>query len=81
MANEVAKLLDAGVAPVEEIDRAMRLGAGFPEGPATIADKRGVGRLYRTLTDLYAGGEAPRYEPSPYLADLAESGAWFRGGG
>ncbi|SIR20118.1 3-hydroxyacyl-CoA dehydrogenase /Enoyl-CoA hydratase [Haladaptatus litoreus] len=74
MANEVAKLVGNEVAPADEIDEAVMLGAGFPEGPARMADDAGLDVLLETLEDLYSETGAERYEPADYLAERADVG-------
>ncbi|MFB6219686.1 MAG: enoyl-CoA hydratase-related protein, partial [Halobacteriaceae archaeon] len=81
MANEVAKLVAGGVADAEAIDRAMRLGAGFPEGPASMADQRGVAALHERLVERYEETGAPRYAPADELAEMADAGRGFRENG
>ncbi|MXR22112.1 3-hydroxyacyl-CoA dehydrogenase/enoyl-CoA hydratase family protein [Halobacterium bonnevillei] len=79
MANEVAKLVGNDVADPPEIDDAVMLGAGYPEGPARMADNAGIEHLYETLSDLYAETEAVRYEPAAELERLASEGEQFHG--
>jgi enoyl-CoA hydratase/3-hydroxyacyl-CoA dehydrogenase len=79
MANEVAKLVGNDVAPVDDIDEAVMLGAGFPEGPAKLADSAGFDSLYETLSDLYDETGAARYEPADYLEERAGDG-FYEGG-
>jgi enoyl-CoA hydratase / 3-hydroxyacyl-CoA dehydrogenase len=74
MANEVAKLVGNDVAPAGEIDDAVMLGAGFPEGPARMADEAGLDTLLETLEDLYEETGAERYEPDDYLEERAGVG-------
>ncbi|WP_227354012.1 3-hydroxyacyl-CoA dehydrogenase/enoyl-CoA hydratase family protein [Haladaptatus salinisoli] len=74
MANEVAKLVGNDVAPASEIDDAVMLGAGFPEGPARMADEAGLDTLLETLEDLHEETGAARYEPADYLEERAEVG-------
>ena len=74
MANEVAKLVGNDVAPAGDIDEAVMLGAGFPEGPAKLADNKGLDSLYETLSDVYDETGAARYEPAPALGELAGEG-------
>ncbi|MFB6295290.1 MAG: 3-hydroxyacyl-CoA dehydrogenase NAD-binding domain-containing protein [Halobacteriales archaeon] len=77
MANEVAKLVEGDVADPPAIDEAMQLGAGFPEGPASLADEAGLETLADALADRYeATGEA-RYEPADLLVAYAEEGRDF----
>ncbi|NIB99590.1 3-hydroxyacyl-CoA dehydrogenase/enoyl-CoA hydratase family protein [Halobacterium sp. R2-5] len=79
MANEVAKLVGGDVANPAEIDEAVQLGAGYPEGPAKMADEAGVEHLYETLANAYEETGAERYEPADELERLAEAGEGFYG--
>ncbi|GGN15523.1 3-hydroxyacyl-CoA dehydrogenase/enoyl-CoA hydratase family protein [Halarchaeum nitratireducens] len=75
MANETAKLVEADVASPTEIDEALMLGAGFPEGPGKLADRAGLTSLYETLAG--ARSDAPRYEPADELVERAGAGETF----
>jgi enoyl-CoA hydratase/3-hydroxyacyl-CoA dehydrogenase len=77
MANEVAKLIGGDVAPASDIDEAVMLGAGFPNGPATLADERGLGDLHATLENLHDETGAARYEPAGSLGEAAASGGFY----
>jgi enoyl-CoA hydratase/3-hydroxyacyl-CoA dehydrogenase len=78
MANEVAALVGDDVADAATVDTAMQLGAGFPDGPARMADEAGLAALVETLDDLREQTGAGRYEVRGYLRDLAASGEGFR---
>ncbi|WP_324662162.1 3-hydroxyacyl-CoA dehydrogenase/enoyl-CoA hydratase family protein [Haloarcula sediminis] len=77
MANETGKLVENDVAPVADIDEAVMLGGGFPEGPAKLADKAGLDTLVETLAEVYDQTEAERYEVSDGLADAAAEGGFY----
>ncbi|QLG26916.1 enoyl-CoA hydratase/isomerase family protein [Halorarum halophilum] len=77
MANEVAGLVGNDVADADAIDRAVMLGAGFPDGPAKMADAGGLDTLVESLDDLHEETGAERYEVVPLLRELAESGEGF----
>jgi enoyl-CoA hydratase/3-hydroxyacyl-CoA dehydrogenase len=77
MAAEVAALVDADVADAAAIDRALELGAGFSDGPAAMADDRGLDALVATLDDRREEADAPRYDVPASLRDRAESGGRF----
>ncbi|SFG35552.1 3-hydroxyacyl-CoA dehydrogenase /Enoyl-CoA hydratase [Halopelagius inordinatus] len=81
MANEVAGLVENDVADAEAIDRAVMLGAGFPDGPAKMADGAGLESLVETLDELREETGADRYEAVELLRELGDSGAGFRDGG
>lgn len=75
MANEVTKLVAADVAPLDDVDRAMKLGAGFPSGPSEMAEEYGTAQLVDTLQQWHDRTGDARYEPSAALATLAERDA------
>jgi enoyl-CoA hydratase/3-hydroxyacyl-CoA dehydrogenase len=79
MANEVAKLVGNDVASPAEIDEAVMLGAGYPEGPAKMADDTGIAHLRDTLAEAYEETGAARYEPADELGRLADAGEQFHG--
>ncbi|SEV89090.1 3-hydroxyacyl-CoA dehydrogenase/enoyl-CoA hydratase family protein [Halobacterium jilantaiense] len=81
MANEVAKLVGGDVADPAEIDEAVMLGAGYPDGPAKMADAAGLAHLHETLVDAHEASDHPRYEPAETLAEMAESDETFHGSG
>ncbi len=76
MANEVAALIGADVADRETIDRAVVLGAGFPDGPATLAADAGLDLLRDTLDSLAATTGAERYRARAELRAAAAAGGF-----
>jgi enoyl-CoA hydratase/3-hydroxyacyl-CoA dehydrogenase len=72
--NEASKLITDDVAAPDEIDDAMKLGAGFPEGPTEMADAIGYEQLYETLSRLHDETGEQRYEPTDHLTEWAEAG-------
>ncbi|WP_340100647.1 3-hydroxyacyl-CoA dehydrogenase/enoyl-CoA hydratase family protein [Salinibaculum salinum] len=81
MANEVGKLVQKDVAPVEDIDEAVKLGGGFPDGPAKLADKAGLDSLVETLEEAHDETGHARYEPSEGLEEAADDGGFYGGDG
>jgi enoyl-CoA hydratase/3-hydroxyacyl-CoA dehydrogenase len=79
MANEVAKLIENDVADADAIDEAVMLGAGFPDGPAKLADDAGLDDLVATLDDLDEGTGAARYAVTDFLREAAEDGGFYGG--
>ncbi|WP_135303291.1 3-hydroxyacyl-CoA dehydrogenase/enoyl-CoA hydratase family protein [Haloarcula amylovorans] len=77
MANEVGKLVENDVAPVADIDEAVMLGGGFPEGPAKLADKAGLDSLVETLEVVHEETGQERYEVSDGLRSAAEAGGFY----
>ncbi|WP_416841105.1 3-hydroxyacyl-CoA dehydrogenase NAD-binding domain-containing protein [Haloferax sp. DFSO52] len=79
MANEVAGLIGNDVAHADAIDRAVKLGGRFPDGPAKMADTAGIATLVDTLDELHDETGEDRYEAVDYIRDLADSGNGFYG--
>jgi enoyl-CoA hydratase/3-hydroxyacyl-CoA dehydrogenase len=77
MANEVGKLVQDDVAPVSDIDEAVMLGGGFPEGPGKMADNAGLETLVETLEELHQQTDEERYEISEGLRAAAEDGGFY----
>ena len=74
---EAARILEEGIASVEDIDKACRLGFGHPMGPFQISDFSGLDtglRVRRNLFDAY--GE--RYRSTPTLINLVNAGHFGR---
>jgi len=76
MANEVAGLIGDDVADADAIDEAVMLGAGFPDGPAKLADGEGLDVLVDTLDTLADETGERRYEATDYLREAAEAGGF-----
>jgi len=79
MANEVGKLVEQDVAPVADIDEAVMLGGGFPEGPGKMADNAGLETLVGTLEALHEETGEERYDVSTGLRDAAAEGGFYGG--
>jgi enoyl-CoA hydratase/3-hydroxyacyl-CoA dehydrogenase len=77
MANEVAKLVGEDVADPEEIDDAVMLGLGYPEGPAKMADDHGLADLVDTLDSAHEETGHARYEAADYLREAADAGGFY----
>ncbi|WP_254763510.1 3-hydroxyacyl-CoA dehydrogenase/enoyl-CoA hydratase family protein [Natrinema marinum] len=80
VANEAAKLIGGDVAPPESIDEAVKLGAGFPDGPVAMVDDYGLDRLHEALEAAYEETGHERYAPADYLAERAEDGGFYGDG-
>lgn len=73
MINEAAYMAYSGIAPVEKIDRMMRLAANFPMGPFEWADKIGLDHLI-TLLESLQKELGPKYQPCPLIRRKVEGG-------
>ncbi len=74
MINEAAFALFEGIATVEDIDKAMKLGTNQPMGPLTLADFIGLDTCLAIMEVLYQGFKDPKYRPCPLLAKMVEAG-------
>ena len=77
LANETGKLIQKDVAPPADIDKAVKLGAAFPKGPAKACDEFGLEALVEKLDELYEESGAARYEVSDGLREAAEEGGFY----
>jgi 3-hydroxybutyryl-CoA dehydrogenase len=62
------------VATPEDIDRAVTLGLGYPNGPLAWGDALGATRVLAVLEAMHALSGDPRYRPSPWLRRRAALG-------
>ena len=72
--NLACAIAQQGVASPDDINRAVQLGLGYPQGPLTWGDKLGAGRILALLQALLAATGDPRYRPSEWLARRAKLG-------
>jgi 3-hydroxybutyryl-CoA dehydrogenase len=73
--GEGLRLLAERLAPVEEIDRILRLGGGFPMGPFELMDLVGIDVGFEVARSFHeqSYGE-PRWRPSPLAARQVAAG-------
>ena len=76
MANEVGNLVGDDVSNPRDIDQAVMLGAGYPEGPAKMADAAGLETLVEHLDEKHEASGHPRYAVSDGLREAAEAGGF-----
>ncbi len=74
MLNEACFALNEGIATVEDIDTAMKLGTNVPMGPLTLADFIGLDTVLSIAEVLYKGLGDSKYRPSPLLRQYVEAG-------
>ena len=74
MLNEAAYSLQNGVADVESLDTAMKLGAGHPMGPLTLADMIGLDTCVAIMRVLHAELGDSKYRPCPLLVKYVDAG-------
>lgn len=66
--------LEANVASVEDIDKGMRLGAGYPMGPFTLLDFVGLDTVYKIAEIMFTEYREKRYAPPPLLKRMVIAG-------
>lgn len=74
MINEAAGLVETGVASVEDVDKAMQLGANHPMGPLTLGDFIGLDVCLAIMDTLYAETGDSKYRASLLLRKMVRGG-------
>ncbi|ROO88037.1 3-hydroxyacyl-CoA dehydrogenase [Actinocorallia herbida] len=72
--NLAVEVVQQGIASAEDVDTAMRLGAGHPLGPIAWGDRWGAGTVHEVLAGLQRSYGDPRYRPGPLLRRRALAG-------
>ncbi|MFF5260867.1 3-hydroxybutyryl-CoA dehydrogenase [Actinomadura viridis] len=72
--NQAAGMLESGHATRDDIDTAMKTGAGLPMGPFTLMDLIGLDTCLGVLEAIYAESRDRRHAPSPLLRELVTAG-------
>lgn len=62
------------IATPADIDAAVTLGLGYPQGPLALGDRLGAATVLAILDGLHALYRDPRYRPSPWLVRRARLG-------
>ena len=73
--------LEANVASIEDIDKAMQLGAGHPMGPFTLLDFVGLDTTYKIAEIMFDEYREKRYAPPPLLKRMVIAGMYGRKSG
>lgn len=74
MINEAVGIYADGVASVEGIDTAMKLGANHPMGPLALGDLVGLDICLAIMEVLYNETGDPKYRPHPLLRKMVRAG-------
>src|SRR5690606_30241086 len=79
--NDAVHALSEGVATVEEIDAAMRLGANMPIGPLQLADLVGLDVGLAAGKALFEEFGDPKFRPAPLMKQMVRAGKLGRKSG
>lgn len=74
MINEAIRLYAEGIASVENIDNAMKLGANHPMGPLQLGDIIGLDVCLAIMEVLQKENGEPKYSPHPLLRKMVNEG-------
>ena len=75
------RMYEEGFASREDIDNGMRLGAGHPMGPLTLADMTGLDIVYSVGNSMYEEFKREEYAPPPLLKRMIDAGRLGRKSG
>jgi 3-hydroxybutyryl-CoA dehydrogenase len=67
---DAIRMLERGVASVEDIDKGMKLGCNHPMGPLTLADFTGLDVCHSVAEIMFREFRETRYAPPPLLRRL-----------
>jgi 3-hydroxybutyryl-CoA dehydrogenase len=73
--------LESGVASVEDIDKGMQLGTGYPMGPFVLLDFVGLDTTYKIAEIMFDEYREKRYAPPPLLKRMVLAGMYGRKSG
>ena len=73
--------LESGVASIEDIDKGMMLGTGYPMGPFTLLDFVGLDTTYKIAEIMFDEYREKRYAPPPLLKRMVLAGMYGRKSG
>ena len=81
MINEAVGIYAEGIASVEDIDSAMKLGANHPMGPLALGDLIGLDVCLAIMEVLYNEFADSKYRPHPLLKKMVRAGLLGRKSG
>ncbi|HEX2254540.1 MAG TPA: 3-hydroxybutyryl-CoA dehydrogenase [Thermoanaerobaculia bacterium] len=78
---DAVRALEEGVGTVEDIDKAMQLGTGYPMGPFTLLDFVGLDTTYYIANIMFDEYREKRFAPPPLLKQMVQAGRLGRKSG
>jgi len=75
------RALEQGLGTIEDIDKGMVLGTGYPMGPFTLSDFVGIDTLFRIAEIMYEEYAETRFAPPPLLRRMVTLGYYGRKSG
>ncbi len=78
---DAIRALEEGVGTVEDIDKAMKLGCGYPMGPFTLLDFVGLDTTYYIGNIMFEEYREKRFAPPPLLKQMVQAGRLGRKSG
>jgi 3-hydroxybutyryl-CoA dehydrogenase len=72
--NNAVRMVESGIASLEDVDRAMQGGCNFPMGPFALLDLVGLDTSVAILDTLYEEFHDPNYAPVPLLRRMVAAG-------
>ena len=71
---DAVRVLEGGVASIEDIDNSMKLGCGYPMGPLTLLDFVGLDTTYYIANIMFDEFKEQRFAPPPLLKRMVLAG-------
>src|SRR6266581_3041844 len=71
---DAIRIYEGGLASLEDIDQAMKLGCGYPMGPFTLLDLVGLDTTMFVAEVMFEEFREPRYAPPPLLKRMVVAG-------
>jgi 3-hydroxybutyryl-CoA dehydrogenase len=78
---DAVRAVEEGVGSVEDIDKAMQLGCGYPMGPLTLLDFVGLDTTYYIANIMFEEYREKRFAPPPLLKQMVQAGRFGRKSG
>ena len=75
---DAIRALEQGLGSIEDIDKGMVLGTGYPMGPFTLSDFVGNDTLYRIAEIMFDEFRETRFAPPPLLKRMISMGYYGR---